>query len=65
MLCYSSVNTAVVYVEGIEPEDSLAQGIIPIAPTVDRGGIPGVYASTRRQMVSVPVLFSCPMLSFS
>jgi hypothetical protein len=37
-----------VHVEGVEPNDSLAQGIVPIAPTVDRGGIPGLSERIQR-----------------
>ncbi len=44
----SSVNANPLYVEGAEPEDSLAVGIVPIAPTVDRGGIPGLSERIQR-----------------
>jgi len=46
----SAVNASPLYVavEGAEPEDSLAVGIVPIAPTVDRGGIPGLSERIQR-----------------
>lgn len=44
----SAVNASTIYEPTGEAEDSLAVGIVPIAPTVDRGGIPGLGERIQR-----------------